>query len=170
MRKTWFSKGFVTSKYAPLGSPSLHCPPPHTHPPDDSNTAVWAHIAKYFFSPVFNSDSGESQSSLLFGLYLPYGYFSQSLLTIEIVLGWDTDTAGCSKCHRQCSCPAWQCPLVGTTGAIWKLLKQEIKQQVLKPPASLATEELALVYDAKHPTILGIPLIPTNTVVKICSW
>lgn len=32
MRKTGFSKGFVTSKYAPLGSPSLHCPP-HTHTP-----------------------------------------------------------------------------------------------------------------------------------------
>lgn len=104
-----------------------------------------AHTAKYFFAPIFNSDSGKSQSSLLFGLYLPCGYFYQSRLTIEIVLGWDTGTAGYSKCHRQCSWPAWQSPLVGTTGAIWKLLKQEIKQRVLKPPAFLATEELSLV-------------------------
>jgi hypothetical protein len=135
--------------------------------PRSQHSPVKAHTAKYLFPPILNSDSGKSQSSLLFGLYLPCGYFSQSLLTIETVLGWDTGSAGYSKCHRQCSWPAWQSPLVGTTGAIWKLLRQEIKQQVLKPQAFFATQELSLVHSGKHPSLLKA-CHPRNTTQSCC--
>lgn len=46
--------------------------------------------------------------------------------------------------------PAWPSLLVGTLCAIWKLLKQEIKQQVLKSPDSSAVVELASIYSTKH--------------------
>lgn len=49
------------------------------------------------------------------------------MLTIEIILGYDTDPAGCSKCHRLLSGPAWESLLVGTIRAIWKWLKWEVK-------------------------------------------
>lgn len=165
MRKHRFQKA-SSSRYTSLGSQSLH-----PHPWLFQRSSLSSHCQVFLSA---SSDSGKPRSSLLFGLCLPCGYFSHSLLTIEIVLGWDTDIAGCPKCHRQCNWPAWQSPLVGTTEAIWKLLKQETKQEVLKSPASLAMEELALVHDVnipvvERPMMLGVPLLHTNTVIKICS-
>lgn len=71
--------------------------------------------AKNFFPPVFHSGSGKPQGRLRFVLYLPQKDFSQYVLTIEIVLGYDTDPAGCSKCHGPLSGPACRSRLVGST-------------------------------------------------------
>lgn len=95
-----------------------------------------------FFPPVFHCDSGKPQGNLLFGLLLSLEEFSQNVLTIEIVLGYDTDPAGCLKCHRPLSGPACRSWLVGAIWAIWRLLNWEIEQQVLKPPASLAMSNI----------------------------
>lgn len=57
-------------------------------------STVKVSAAKDFFPPVFPCDSGKPQGSLLFGLLLPWEEFSQKVLIIEIVLGYDTDSAG----------------------------------------------------------------------------
>lgn len=100
---------------------------------------------------------GKPQRSICFELYLPQEDSSQKLLTAEISLGDDAGPAGRSECHRRISGPAWQGLPVGSTQAIWKWLKQALKQQALETTASLARAELTLlVYSAKHSCLWNV--------------
>lgn len=88
MRKHRFQKA-SSSRYALLGSQSLH-----PHPWLFQRSSLSSHCQVFLST---SSDAGKPQSSLLFGLCLPCGYFSQSLLTIEIVLGWEYRHSRVSK-------------------------------------------------------------------------
>lgn len=119
--------------------------------------------AKDFLPPVFHSDSGKPQGSLLFGLHISPEGFSQNVLTIETVLGYNTDPAGCSKCHRPLSGPACGSRLLGAVRAIWRWLKWEAKKQVLRPRCSLPWP----LFIEKHPQSMSTYQIGFKCILRI---